>query len=282
MMTPAAVFCLDDSNVAQAAALAGDCGLPLIETGGIANKSSKERLRIFQSHLQLLPALAFLVDEVALHLALIDDRGVLAISAGFHGAGVDYRRAKGGGRSERIAKAVGLKGQKVPRVLDATAGLGVDAFVLASLGCRVTMLERVPAVSALLQDGLARSRLYASENDAGLEAILNRLQLIRRDAIEYLSTLTEADAPDVVYLDPMFPERRKSAAVKKQMQLFHQLIGPDADADRLFETALSCACERVVVKRPRIAPALTDREPSYVIQGKRNRYDIYLNVPHPP
>ena len=132
MMTPAAVFCLDDSSAARAAALAEDFGLPLVAGGSIAAKSSRERLRFFQDHLAALPALALLVSEDALQLALIEGQGVLAISAGFHGAGLDYRRAKGGGRSERIAKAVGLKGQKVPAVVDATAGLGVDASVAGS------------------------------------------------------------------------------------------------------------------------------------------------------
>jgi 16S rRNA (guanine1516-N2)-methyltransferase len=275
-MDPAAVFCLDHPSAAKAAGLVGDFELPLFEVSGIAAKSSKERLRFFQDHLGHLPALAFLVSEDVVQLALIDDREVLAIRARFHGSGVDYRRAKGGSRSEIIARAVGLKGQKVPRVVDATAGLGVDAFVLASLGCRVTMLERVPAVSALLRDGLERSLLHASGNDPALEAILRRMQLVRTDAVEYFNRMAEADSPDVVYLDPMFPERRKSAAVKKEMQLFHKLIGPDKDADRLFQVALSRARDRVVVKRPRIAPSLAGREPSHRIEGKRNRYDVYL------
>jgi len=107
--------------------------------------------------------------------------------------------------------------------------------------------------------------------------ILGRMHLVRSDAIEYLSRTLQADAPDVIYLDPMFPERRKSAAVKKEMQLFHQLIGTNMDAEQLFESALSGACERVVVKRPRTAPALAHRSPSYSLEGKRNRYDIYLN-----
>ncbi|MGB0744183.1 MAG: class I SAM-dependent methyltransferase [Opitutales bacterium] len=275
-MQPAAVFSLDSACLAQSEALAGAFGLPVVEASGWAAKSSRERLRFYESHLAGLPALAFLYDVDALQLALIETSGVIAIRAGFHGSGVDYRRAKGGGRSEMIARAVGLKGGKSPNVLDATAGLGVDAFVLASLGCTVTMLERVPAVSALLQDGLARSRRYAAEQDADLADILGRLQFIERDAAAYLDSLGEADLPDVVYLDPMFPERKKSAAVKKEMQLFHQLIGPDDDAGQLLESALGRAQKRVVVKRPRIASPLSGREPSHVLEGKRNRYDIYL------
>lgn len=276
-MDPAAVFCLNRSSAAQAAALVESGGLPTIDASRIATDSTKERLRFFQDHLPHLPALAFLVRDDATQLALVDDRSVLAISARFHGAGMDYRREKGGGRSELIAKAVGLKGGKSPMVIDATAGLGVDAFVLASLGCRVTMLERVPAVNALLRNGLERSRLYAAEEDAKLQAILSRMRLVQTDATGYLNNLEEEEFPDVIYLDPMFPERKKSAAVKKEMQIFHKLIGPDDDADRLFQVALARARDRVVVKRPRVAPSLTDRSPSHSIEGKRNRYDIYLS-----
>ena len=143
--------------------------------------------------------------------------------------GSDYRRKKGGGRSQTIAKAVGLKGGKSPTIIDATAGLGVDAFVLASLGCSVTMLERVPAVHALLENGLESSREYAAMHDSELAIILDRMQLVSGDAEGYMNDLSDETRPDVVYLDPMFPERRKSAAVKKEMQVFHQLIGADED-----------------------------------------------------
>jgi 16S rRNA (guanine1516-N2)-methyltransferase len=277
-MEPAAVFCLEAASLTQAEALAGAYDLPMVVAEGFATKSARERLSFYQSHLSSLPALAFLYESGALKLALIDASGVLAIRAGFHGAGMDYRREKGGGRSEMIARAVGLKNGKTPTVLDATAGLGVDAFVLASLGCRVTMMERVPAVAALLRDGLERSQRYASGQDAKLADILSRMQLVEANSAEYLKGLSDADCPDVVYLDPMFPERKKSAAVKKEMQLFHKLIGPDDDAGQLFESALLRARNRVVVKRPRIAPLLSGREPSHTIEGKRNRYDIYLTV----
>lgn len=275
-MDPSAVFCLDCTRLPEATALAADFGGLLIEADGIGAKPARERLGFFKDHLAELPSPAFLMDADALQLALIDERGVLAISASFHGSGMDYRREKGGGRSELVAKAVGLKGNNCPTVIDATAGLGVDAFVLASLGCRVTLLERVPAVSALLQDGLECSRRIAAEQDDGLMDILKRMQLIHGDAAEYLNRLGEVDFPDVIYLDPMFPERRKSAAVKKEMQVFHKLIGPDEDAEQLFEIALARVRQRVVVKRPRIAASLSGPEPSHTIEGKRNRYDVYL------
>lgn len=276
MMKPAAVFCLDASSLVRATAWADTFALPLVKHRSAPPKTSKERLRIFHQHLAALPSLAFLIEADVLYLALIDKEGVRSISAGFHGATLDYRREKGGGRSEMIAKAVGLRNANQPSVIDATAGMGVDAFVLASLGCRVRMIERDSVVNALLGDGFERSSKYASEHDAGLAAILDRMQLIQGDSIERLQRIKEAERPDVVYLDPMFPERKKSAAVKKEMQIFHKLIGTDEDADLLFEAAMDVASKRVVVKRPRIAPALDGPKPSHTLEGKRNRYDIYL------
>ncbi len=278
-MQPLAMLCLDDSSAAKAAALAAAYKLPLVDACGLAAKSVRERLRFLQDQLGSLPALVFWVKEDVLQLAWIDEQEVLAIRAGFHGSAVNYRRAKGGGRSEMIARAIGIKGAKLPSVIDATAGLGGDAFVLASLGCRVTLLERVPAVSVLLQDGLERSARYAGTSDPQLAEILQRMQLVRVDAIEYLSRMKATDAPEVVYLDPMFPQRQKSAAVKKEMQIFHRLIGADVDADRLFEAALASGAGRVVVKRPRLAKPLAGCALGHSIEGKRNRYDIYMNLP---
>jgi 16S rRNA (guanine1516-N2)-methyltransferase len=278
-MEPAAVFSLDPASLPKATAIAHEGKLPLIEASAAATKSSKRRCRSFQEHLAELPALVFVVDSGVVQLASVEEGGLVAIHAGFHGPGLDYRRQKGGGRSERIARAVGLKAGKLPTVVDATAGLGVDAFVLASLGCEVTLLERVPAVSVLLRDGLARSHAYAAAQDEKLEGILGRMRLQHVEATTYLESLEEVDRPDVVYLDPMFPERKKSAAVKKEMQIFHKLVGPDEDAGRLFNMALTRAAQRVVVKRPRVAPSLPGPRPSHVLEGKRNRYDVYLVAP---
>lgn len=172
-----------------------------------------------------------------------------------------------------IAKAVGLKGGERPSVLDCTAGLGGDAFVLASLGCSVQMCERVPVVRALLADALAQAALL---EDTELRPILDRMELIEQDSLDYLTHC--CPPPDVIYLDPMFPERSKRALVKKEMRVFHELVGSDLDADALLPAALNVAKRRVVVKRPRIAPRLDGPNPSYVLEGKSNRYDIYVNV----
>lgn len=77
------------------------------------------------------------------------------------------------------------------------------------------------------------------------------------------------------YLDPMFPVRRSKAAVKKDMALFHTLVGPDEDADALLAPALALAQRRVVVKRPRIAPPLAGHQPGMILSGKSSRFDIY-------
>lgn len=193
----------------------------------------------------------------------------------FVGGATAHRRKFGGGKGQQIAKAVGIRGGFRPRVVDATAGLGRDAFVLATLGCEVTMLERNPVVRALLQDGLRRLREAARE-DAGLAAIAGRLSLDESglSAAEWLSRQTPESQP-VVYLDPMFPERGKSAKVKKEMAAFHQLVGSDEDADALLEPAFAACYYRTVVKRPRIAPYLADSKPSLSLEGKSGRFDIY-------
>ena len=127
-----------------------------------------------------------------------------------HGA-VGHRRQFGGGKNQLIAKAVGIKSNEKLRVLDVTAGLGRDAFVLATLGCDVLMCERSPVIYALLQDGLARA-----EKENWFQKI--SLKLIQADAIVYLQK-NQLFIPDVIYIDPMFPEKTKSALVKKEMRV---------------------------------------------------------------
>jgi 16S rRNA (guanine1516-N2)-methyltransferase len=162
-----------------------------------------------------------------------------------------------------IAKAVGVKGTYRPTVTDATAGLGQDAFVLASYGCSVVMLERSPVVAELLQDGLARSQ--------NLKEISN-LTLYQGDAKHLLPTLQA----DVVYLDPMYPGLGKSAAKRKEMRLFREVVGDDTDVAEVFEIACQTANKRVVVKRPLKAPALA--KPSFNLVGKTVRFDVYLSM----
>ena len=192
-----------------------------------------------------------------------------AVRVDFVEGAVAHRRLFGGGTGQMIAKAVGVQPGVRPQVLDATAGLGRDAFVLASLGCSMTLIERQPLIAALLEDGLARAR-----QSAEVAPIAAQMRLLQGNAIELLSAWTD-EAPQVIYLDPMFPHRDKSALVKKEMRLFRPLVGDDLDAPALLAAALALASHRVVVKRPRKAPCIEGAKPSYVLEGKSSRYDIY-------
>lgn len=184
---------------------------------------------------------------------------------------ITFRRKQATVKTEPLAQALGVKKQSDPRpsVIDATAGLAQDSFILASLGFEITLLERSPLIHALLSDGIARAT-----QDETLAPIMQRLQLIHADAISYLANLNER--PDIIYLDPMFPERKKSALSSKAMQLLQPLVGKDPDANQLVKIALACAKKRVVVKRPRLAEPLANLEPSYSLTGSSSRFDIYI------
>ena len=197
-----------------------------------------------------------------------------SIHVDFIGGKANHRRLHGGGKGQDIAKAIGLHKIENPTVLDLTAGMGSDAFVLATLGAEVTMVERNPIVHALLKDALERINLSA---DSDLQEILSRLTLKNSDSLETLNKLHEDERPDVIYLDPMFPTRSKSAQVKKEMQFFHDIVGQDIDSETLLLKALHLAKKRIVVKRPRLAEQLTDKvHPDFTITGKSTRYDVYL------
>ncbi|WP_394130907.1 class I SAM-dependent methyltransferase [Shewanella maritima] len=205
-----------------------------------------------------------------------DEPKLAGISVDFVGGAVGHRRKFGGGRGQAIAKAVGLKQGVTPTVVDGTAGLGRDAFVLASLGCNVTMIERHPVVAALLEDGLRRAY---EDADIG-QWMQQRMRLFHGSSIEALTQAAkETDEQiDVVYLDPMYPHREKSAAVKKEMRVFQTLVGADLDADSLLAPAYELATKRVVVKRPDYAEDLAGKKPSTVIAQKKNRFDVYVKA----
>lgn len=199
--------------------------------------------------------------------------GGASLHADFVDGRVGYRRRQGGHRKEPLARAIGLGRLPDPiRVLDATAGLGRDAFRLACLGCCVTAVERSPIVFALLQDGLRR----ALEHGPTEQAIGGRLSISSVDAATWLADCEEEQRPDVIYLDPMHPERTKSATVRKEMRLIRQVVGGDSDATQLLTTARAFARHRVVVKRPaRVEPLAPDVAASWT--GKTTRYDAYLS-----
>lgn len=183
-----------------------------------------------------------------------------------------HRRQFGGGRGEAIVKAVGVKGNELPTVLDATAGLGRDAFVLASVGCTVQLLERHPVVYALLEDGLKR----AYEDPELGDFFKMHLRLLPQGDLSNVNLAPQS--VDVIYLDPMYPHQQKSAQVKKEMRLFQSLVGADLDADLFLDFALKLAKKRVVVKRPSSAPFLADRKTTNAIVTKNHRFDLYTPV----
>ncbi len=183
-----------------------------------------------------------------------------------------YRRLHGGGRKQLIARAVGIRKEGGPLVLDATAGLGRDAFALACLGCRVLLYERSPVIAALLADGLERAQ--RCEEIAAV--VKDRMKLVTGDSSLLTAFSLGGEQPDVVYLDPMYPHRDKSALVKKEMRLLRALVGSDEDAPLLLARGLLLARKRVVVKRPRQAPSLAGPAPTLVLTGRSSRYDIYL------
>jgi 16S rRNA (guanine1516-N2)-methyltransferase len=240
-----AVVCSDPARAAEAEALARELGVPLV---GEPAGGAELLLVVTAERLELRDGLDPRVGPVYADFGRLDLRP--------YGPSLSRRQP--------LARAFG---RKVRTVVDATAGLAQDALLLALLGLRVTAIERSPVAAALARDGLRR---FSAERGVALDA---RLELRTGDARTLLATLP---APDAVYLDPMFPpKRRKSAAVRKEMRLLRALVGDDADAAELLAVARARARERVVVKRPDDAPPLAPG-PHASIAGKLVRYDIYL------
>ena len=206
-------------------------------------------------------------------IELRDTSSNSAIHVDFISGALQHRRKYGGGRGQTIARAIGFKqGSTAPSLIDATAGLGKDAFVFACLGCPVTLIERSPIIAKLVEDAIQR----ASDDEDFRRFIDHGFSLIQSNAIEYFTQLDESSRPDVVYLDPMYPERKKSASVKKNMQILQKLLGHDEDTDKLLEAALGCAKKRVVVKRPKGSESLSVHKPDISYQSKKTRYDTYI------
>lgn len=156
-----------------------------------------------------------------------------------------------------------------PVVIDATAGLGEDAVLLAAAGFSVRMYEKDGVMAALLRDALGRARKVPELRDT-----VNRMELVEKDSVEELPRL--GFKPDVVFLDPMFPQRKKSAAVKKKLQLLQQLESPCANEAAFVEAALAACPRKVVVKRPVKGPWLAGIKPGYSLYGKAIRYDVLV------
>jgi len=242
-----------------------------------SSELSVEDSRLFAEKYQLttLDSLDALTDNFAayqfeddvLRLWLILDGKLSDLSFDFADGEVGFRATRVSKSNEVVAKALGCKPHYRPTVLDATAGMGRDSLIMAMLGCKVSMQERNPAIYLLLENALDRF-----QKQGGPRELVGELSLSQQNSIESLS---QCEA-EVIYLDPMFPERKKKALVKKEMRLFKLLAGEDLDADSLLTEALKSNAKRVVVKRPKGAPILAGLKPSHEITAKKFRYDVYL------
>lgn len=214
-------------------------------------------------------ALEFESDQ--LQLRDLSQPKVKPVVVDFLSESLTYRRKHGLSKSQVFAKAIGITARGGPTVLDATAGMGVDAFFMACLDCKVTAIERSPVIYELLQDGLRRAH---ADKELG-KWIDDYLVFVHANAIDYMKSLKEK--PQVIYVDPMFPDvEERSALPKKEMQLFRKLLGADLDTKQLFEAAMKTASERVVVKRPSEAEPMGT--PTHSFEGKTARYDTYKIV----
>lgn len=217
---------------------------------------------------QVLDEAGLSLREGADGLSLED--GSLSLRADF----ADMRRRIAAGRlnQELLVKAARLKGfEGTPVLFDATAGLGQDSLLLAAAGFEAHLHERNPVIAALLADAVRRAR---EDEDPALRAAAARMHVHQGDSIQALAM--PETAPDVVYLDPMFPGRKKSAAVKKKFQLLHRLEAPCDDAEEILTAAFAAHPKKIVVKRPLKGPHLGDVAPDYALKGKAIRYDCHV------
>ena len=162
-----------------------------------------------------------------------------------------------------------MKSNKNRNIVDATAGLGYDAFILASLGAKVTLIERSKKMYEILQNGINEATSFGGE----IERIINRMDLLFGDSKDILAKLS----PEVVMIDTMYKDRKKTALVKNNMRLVREIVGPDSDYVELLKIALNCAKNRVVLKQPRYADPIKEiRKCSHQILGKTIRYDVFM------
>ena len=182
---------------------------------------------------------------------------------------VNHRLLFGGGRGQDLPKAVGMKGGQSPSIIDATAGLGRDAFLLASLGSQVTLIERSDIIHALLADGIDAAHKAGGRH----KEISERMTLIHGDSISLLPQMRA----DVVVIDPMHPPRQKSALVKGEMRAIRAIVGVDDDQRSLIKTALAMASKRVVLDLSAGRASFYGfGQASHQISGKPIRYEVFM------
>ena len=175
-----------------------------------------------------------------------------------------HQRQKYALTKEPLAKALGIKGESKPFVWDTTCGTGKDSLLISCFGARLKSFERHPAIYLLLEDAKRRFPV--------------EFPIAFADASQFNFSETKvAERPDVIYYDPMYPDKlgsKKSALPRKEMRIFKEVVGEDTDSREFLEWALKIARERVVVKRSLIAPFIKEK-PTASYEGKSTRYDMY-------
>ena len=258
----------------------------MIRVGVVAAESSAEDHAVALACRLKLPLLTPLIAPLNLQtpdiILLVNADGLSLQSTGKNAPGpirVEFgspsmRHRRQSGQNEMLGRAVGVGKKDNLHVLDATAGLGRESFVLADLGCQMSLCEQHPIIGELLVSGLEKAQ---QQGDEWLRSVSRRLEFFQGDAREMDPGLIQKI--DVIYLDPMFPERNKSASVKKEMALFQSLLEgteSQSDAEDLLLWSLEQDVARVVVKRPAKAPNLARQKPAHIIAGKSVRYDVYV------
>ena len=250
--------CAEDAILKRAQNLAKELELPL---GTVADLSNL-KARFF-----------LVVSTTGLSFRMADEKEKLEVKVNFESPSLTFRIADKLSQ-QPIAKAIGARRGSEFKILDTTAGLGTDAFLLASLGCQITLLERNSIVHALLNDGIQRAR---GSSDSSIVATIRRMEL---QLAEFGNGFRPAQKYNVVYLDPMFPSRRKSARVKKGMYLLQEILerglGEEPE-NALLTQARQLAHQRVVIKRSKGAPYYANQAPTHSYTGRTSRFDVYLN-----
>lgn len=206
---------------------------------------------------------------------LLTDANGLYLSSGAQTLRCDFRQMLPRLRRGNLSRELLVRASRVkspagpPTVIDATAGFGEDSLLLAAAGFTVKLCERNPIIAALLRDALTRAADIPE-----LAGPVSRMELIEADSLTVLPGL--GIRPDAVYLDPMFPEKTKSALTKKKFQLLHLLELPCEDEEALLNAAIAASPRRVVIKRPLKGPFLAGRKPDFSLKGKAIRYDCIL------
>ena len=202
---------------------------------------------------------------------LVDGTGVSLTGYGMTYSGDFERmlnRVTDGRLSHEILVRVTKTKEENPTAVDATAGMGEDSFLLAAAGYNVTLYEKDPVVAALLRDALRRAK-----KNKILAPIVARMRLVDGDSIAEMPHHTGAD---LIYLDPMFPERQKSGLIGKKLQLIQHLEAPCTDENALLDAAFAAEPKKIIIKRPLKGAFLGGRKPQYSVNGKAIRYDCFV------